>query len=92
MDKLKKPILTEKSISLLEKRQYTFELDKNITKSEAKKMIERHFQVKVIHINSYYLPINKKIRKNIGKLKRKKRMIFTLKVGDSIPFSSINMN
>nr|QXT44809.1 ribosomal protein L23 [Nitellopsis obtusa] len=90
MDKFKKPILTEKSISLLEKRQYTFELDLNITKSEAKKWIERHFEVKVIGINSYCLPIKKRVKTHIGKRKRKKRMIFTLKVGNSIPFSSIN--
>nr|APP89420.1 ribosomal protein L23 [Nitella hyalina] len=91
MDKIKKPILTEKSISLLGKRQYTFEVDINVTKWQAKKWMEKHFKIRIRSIKSYYVPIkNKKNKTNIGKRKRRKRMIFNLQVGNSIPISSIN--
>ncbi len=53
MDEMKYPLLTEKTIRLLEKNQYTFDVDKKSTKTEIKKWIEGFFGVKVIRMNSH---------------------------------------
>ncbi len=46
-------------IRLLEKNQYTFDVDKKSTKTEIKKWIEGLFSVKVIRMNSHW-PSGKK--------------------------------
>jgi large subunit ribosomal protein L23 len=86
MDEMKYSVLTEKTIRLLEKNQYTFDVDKKSTKTEIKKWIEGFFDVKVIRMNSHR-PLKKKRRIGpiIGHLVRYKRMIITLRSGYSIP-------
>ena len=39
-DVVKKPIITEKSMKLVEKGQYTFEVSRKATKSDVKKAVE----------------------------------------------------
>nr|YP_009987963.1 ribosomal protein L23 [Phlegmariurus phlegmaria]QNL17773.1 ribosomal protein L23 [Phlegmariurus phlegmaria] len=86
MDKVKKPILTEKTIRLLEKKQYSFDVDLNFNKTEVKNWIENFFNVKVKAINSHRSPVKKKYAGSIvTHLVRYKRMIITLKTGYSIP-------
>jgi len=60
MDEIKYPVLTEKTIRLLEKNQYTFNVDQKSTKTEMKKWIESFFNVKVKAINSHIPPKKKK--------------------------------
>lgn len=88
MDKIKYRPIGMKTISLLEKRQYTFDVDMKATKIEVKNWIENFFNVKIIGMNSYR-PHKKKKRIGylIGYPVRYKRMIVTLKNGDSIPLS-----
>nr|UTJ90102.1 ribosomal protein L23 [Actinostachys digitata] len=77
MNKLKTQILTGKSIRLLERNQYTFEVDAESTKIEIKDWIENSFATKVKNINSYWLPVkNQKGKKNYRTYC--KRIIITL--------------
>nr|QWW92314.1 ribosomal protein L23 [Rhaphidolejeunea foliicola] len=89
MDQIKYPILTEKTIGLLEKNQYSFNVDINSNKTEIKKWIELFFKVQVLSINSHRLP---KKKKKVGIIKgypvQYKRMIIKLKSGYSIPLFS----
>ena len=39
MDEVKYPVLTEKTIRLLEKNQYTFDVNQKSTKTQIKKMV-----------------------------------------------------
>nr|QWW92584.1 ribosomal protein L23 [Amphidium sp. 49156] len=89
MDEIKYPVLTEKTIRLLEKNQYTFDVNHKSTKTQIKKWIEDFFNVKVKAINSHILPEEKKrIGPIIGHSIRYKRMIITLQSGYSIPLFS----
>nr|YP_009668020.1 ribosomal protein L23 [Jubula hutchinsiae]QCW58795.1 ribosomal protein L23 [Jubula hutchinsiae] len=89
MDQIKYPILTEKTISLLEKNQYNFDVNIKSTKTEIKKWIELFFNVQVISINSHKLPRKKKkIGTKTGYAVQYKRMIIKLKPGYSIPLFS----
>ena len=89
MDKIGYPILTEKTIRLLEKNQYSFDVDVRSDKTEIKKWIESFFGVKVAGINSHRLPKKgKRIGAVTGYTIRYKRMIITLKSGYSIPLFS----
>lgn len=89
MDKIGYPVLTEKTIRLLEKNQYSFDVNVNSDKREIKKWIELFFNVKVTGINSHRLPEKKKkIGSITGYTTRYKRMIIRLKSGYSIPLFS----
>jgi len=88
MDKIKYRPIGMKAIRLLEKRQYTFDVDIKATKTEVKRWVEGFFSVKVVGMNSHRPP---KKKKRIGYITgypvRYKRMIVTLKLGNSIPLS-----
>nr|YP_010445024.1 ribosomal protein L23 [Schizaea sprucei]UTJ90507.1 ribosomal protein L23 [Schizaea sprucei] len=84
MDKLKNQVFTEKSIRLLEKNQYTFDIDAESTKREIKDWIEKFPAVKIENINSYRIPP----KRQKGKFKFRvchKRIIVTLQKNHSIP-------
>ena len=51
-DVIKRPIITEKSSALVEKLQYTFEVDPKATKTEIKDGIEKIFKVNVVEIRT----------------------------------------
>nr|YP_008965073.1 ribosomal protein L23 [Agathis dammara]BAO19757.1 ribosomal protein L23 [Agathis dammara]BCK52030.1 ribosomal protein L23 [Agathis dammara] len=79
-------VLTEKSIRLLEKNQYTLNVDSGSTKTRIKNWIELFFNVRVIAINSYRPPEKRgKIGRIMRRRMRSRRMIITLKPGYSIP-------
>lgn len=89
MDKIGNPVLTEKTIRLLEKNQYSFDVNVQSDKREIKNWIELFFGVKVKDINSHRLPNKKKkIGAITGYTVHYKRMIITLKSGYSIPLFS----
>jgi large subunit ribosomal protein L23 len=89
MDKIGYPVLTEKTIRLLEKNQYSFDVNVKSNKTEIKRWIELFFNVKVSGINSHRLPKKKKkIGALTGYTTQYKRMIITLKSGYSIPLFS----
>nr|YP_009531720.1 ribosomal protein L23 [Leiosporoceros dussii]AXZ70930.1 ribosomal protein L23 [Leiosporoceros dussii] len=86
MDKVKYPVLTEKTIRLLERNQYSFDVDSRATKTEIKQWIQSFFNVKVIAMNSHRPPKKKKrVGPVLGYPVRYKRMIITLQSNYSIP-------
>src|SRR5674536_96361 len=51
-DILKKPLITEKSTSLLQDNKYTFKVDPDANKTEIKQAVESIFKVKVDKVNT----------------------------------------
>jgi large subunit ribosomal protein L23 len=86
IDLIKYPVLTEKTVRLIESNQYTFDVDLRLTKVQIKKLIEELFEVKIIAVNSHRLP---RRQKRLGLAKgyknQYKRVIITLKPGNVIP-------
>jgi len=65
---VKYPSLTEKSINLYGDRQYTFVVDRSLTKIQIKYIIEKIFNVNIIQVNTSNLPVKtKRVGKFIGK-------------------------
>lgn len=61
IDALKYPImLTEKAIVQMEENKYSFDVDGKLSKKEIKALIEHHFDVKVLRINTHRPPRKKK--------------------------------
>lgn len=57
LDLLQYPVLNTKKVScLINKNQYTFEIDKKLSKPQIKKLIEEFFKIKVLAINTHRLP------------------------------------
>lgn len=82
---VKYPCITEKSVGLYGTRKYTFIVDKSLTKTKIKFVIEKIFNVSVIKVNSCNLPIKKRrVGKFIGKRSSYKKAYISLKEGDSI--------
>nr|AWI68342.1 ribosomal protein L23 [Pediastrum duplex] len=85
---IKYPVRTEKAFTAMFKnQQYTFDVDPRLTKSQIKKLFEDLFQVNIVSINTH-IPPRKKVRVGTvqGYRPRLKRVIFTLKKGQSIQF------
>ena len=82
---IKYPILTEKTIRLIEQNQYSFVVDRKATKLSIKTAIEELFDVNVLSVRTAVQPIKKKrVGKFIGKKARHKRAIIRLAPEDSI--------
>nr|AGW96803.1 ribosomal protein L23 [Ipomoea amnicola] len=79
MDGIKYAVLTDKSIRLLGKNKYTFNIESRATKIGIKLSIELFFGVKVKDVNSYRLPAKSR---RMGQTMR--RVIITLQPGYSI--------
>ena len=85
LDIVKYPILTEKTIRLIEQNQYSFAVDPTADKSSVKSSVEKLFDVKVVSVNTSLLPLKKRrVGKYIGKKARYKRAIVKLESEDSI--------
>jgi large subunit ribosomal protein L23 len=94
VDLVKYPVITEKTyLSLYKNRQYTFDIDKRLTKTQIKKLFSSLFKVNVIAVNTH-IPPRKKIRVGMAQGFRPtyKRAIITLKEGDSINYNLTNIN
>ena len=84
---VKYPILTEKTIQLLQSNQYSFAVDKRATKISIKAAIEELFDVKVVSVNTSLRPLKRRrVGKFIGEKARHKRAIVTLAPENSITF------
>ena len=85
IDFVKYPIITEKSTNLLEKNQYTFLVDKQITKPEIKKVLEFLFDVNVTKVSVQKLPLkSKRIGLNFGYKTQYKKAIIRLRKTEKI--------
>lgn len=78
-----KPIISEKSLSLSKKGQYTFRVGTNLGKEEIKKAVEKVFNTKVSRISSRRVVGKKKSLRNrkIVKLADWKKVIVSLSSG-----------
>jgi large subunit ribosomal protein L23 len=89
IDLVKYPVITEKSYkALYNNRQYTFDIDKRLTKIQIKKLFFALFNVNVIAVNTH-IPPRKKIRVGMAQGFRPtyKRAIITLQKGESINYN-----
>nr|WGT92324.1 ribosomal protein L23 [Desmotetra delicata] len=87
VDLVKYPVITEKTyVALFKNRQYTFDVDLRLNKSQIKKLFESLFNVDVVSINTH-IPPRKKLRVGIaqGFRPRYKRALITLKEGQVLP-------
>lgn len=85
IDLIKYPLLTEKTIKLIEQNQYCFAVDSHATKLLVKKAVEQLFQVKVLSVNTSLQAVKKRrVGKFIGKKSQYKRAVVTLAPEDSI--------
>lgn len=90
VDLIKYPVITEKSyIALFKNKQYTFDVDLRLTKPQIKTLFKQLFDVNVISINTHRPP-RRKVRVGLaqGYKARYKRVIITLKEGQSINFDA----
>ncbi len=82
---LKRPVVSEKSMALMEENKYTFLVDPKANKIEIKKAIEEIFKVNVIDVRT--MSVKGKLKrqgKYVGYTSDKKKAIVTLKAGDKI--------
>ncbi|GAA4547938.1 50S ribosomal protein L23 [Pseudonocardia xishanensis] len=78
-DILLAPVVSEKSYSLLDGKQYTFEVHPDANKTQIKIAVEKVFGVKVTSVNTLNRPGKRKRSKTgYGKRKDTKRAIVTL--------------
>ena len=79
-DVIRKPIITEKTMGLMEEKKYTFEVAADANKVEIKKAIEEIFGVKVASVNVMnVLGKYKGMGVHVGKRPDWKKAIVTLK-------------
>ena len=84
-DIIKKPVITERSMSGIAESKYVFEVATYANKVEIKKAIEEIFGVKVASVNTVKLPGKwKRMGVHTGKTSAKKKAIVTL-TADSKP-------
>jgi large subunit ribosomal protein L23 len=82
---VKYPLLTEKSINLYGDRRYTFIVDRSLTKTKIKYILEKIFKVSIIAVNTCILPTKtRRVGKFLGKKPLYKKAYVKLKEGDTI--------
>ncbi|KYD20719.1 Ribosomal protein L23 [Caldibacillus debilis GB1] len=78
-DIIKRPVITEKSMSALENKKYTFEVDVRANKTQVKQAVEEIFGVKVAAVNIMnYKGKRKRMGRYTGYTNRRKKAIVTL--------------
>jgi len=89
-DVIIKPIVSEKSYSLIDMGKYTFEVDPRSNKTEIKYAIESIFKVQVASVNTLNrVGKTRRTKFGLGKRKDTKRAIVTLKSGTIDIFTNV---
>lgn len=84
-DVLIKPLVSEKSMGLMEDQKYVFIVDKNANKVEIKYAVQELFKVSVLNVTTMIVRGKmKRMGRYIGKRPDRKKAIVTLKPGDKI--------
>lgn len=84
-DILRRPVVTEKSMSLLAENKYTFIVDPKATKADVKRAVESLFKVKVVSVNTMRVKGKiKRVRRAPGRTPELKKAIVTLRPEDKI--------
>ncbi|GAC1361627.1 MAG: 50S ribosomal protein L23 [Ktedonobacteraceae bacterium] len=87
---LRKGIITEKSVKLQEKNQYTFQVAIKATKIDIRRAVEELFNVKVLSVNTMRMPGKPRLIRRRGAAPRPvearewKKAIVTLAEGQTI--------
>ncbi len=78
-DVIRRPLITEKSMSDIAEGKYTFVVDKKANKTEIKNALEKIFDVKVAKVNTMNMTgKQKRMGANVGKRADWKKAIVTL--------------
>ena len=86
-DVIKKPIITESTMALLEEGKYVFVVAKEANKIEIAKAVSTIFNVKVESVNTVnVLGKVKRMGRNLGKRSDYKKAIVKLAAGETIEF------
>jgi large subunit ribosomal protein L23 len=86
-DVIIKPVISEKSYTAIDNRQYTFMVDPRCNKSEIKDAVENVFDVRVTRVNTLRTkgkPRSRGLTK--GRTATGKKAVVTLAEGDKIEF------
>ncbi|MEW5952258.1 MAG: 50S ribosomal protein L23 [Bacillota bacterium] len=84
-DIIKKPLVTEKSMDLVQENKYTFIVDPKANKVEIRKAVEELFKVKVTSVNTMNVKGKlKRVRNILGRTPDRKKAIVTVRDGDKI--------
>ncbi|MEI7654092.1 MAG: 50S ribosomal protein L23 [Actinomycetota bacterium] len=87
MSILVRPVVSEKTYTLMDRNVYTFVVDSSATKIDVRNAVEQAFNVKVLKVNTLNRK-GKSVRNRrtgvVGHKSDTKRAIVTLKPGDSI--------
>ncbi|KLU67496.1 MULTISPECIES: 50S ribosomal protein L23 [Desulfosporosinus] len=82
---LKSPVISEKSVGLVEENKYSFWVNPAANKIEIKAAVEKMFKVSVVEIRTINVRGKmKRVGKYAGKTPNRKKAIATLKAGDRI--------
>lgn len=82
---IKKPLLSDKTVGLINNNQYSFLVDRKANKPEIKLVIEKLFNVKVKKVNTISQPTKtRRIGRFIGTRTRFKKAIVTLEANQKI--------
>ena len=86
-DIILRPVISEKSYTLLDHNKYTFEVHTKAKKTEIRQAIEEIFGVKVTAVNTIRIPPKPK-RQGLSKghTPARKKAVVTLAEGDTIEF------
>lgn len=88
-DVLIRPMVSEKSLMMMEENKYSFIVDKDANKIEIKHAVEKLFNVKVVDVTTRIIKGKiKRMGRTQGKRPDTKRAIVTLAEGDSIAIFS----
>jgi large subunit ribosomal protein L23 len=80
-----RPIISERTMGLVEENKYAFYVDKRANKVEIKKAVEELFEVSVEAVNTANITgKNKRMGKTSGRTPDRKKAIVTLKPGSKI--------
>ena len=89
-DVIIRPIVSEKSYTLIDQGKYTFEVHPDSNKTEIKLAIEKIFDVKVASVNTLNRQgKSRRTRFGMGRRKDTKRAIVTLSQGSIDIFTSV---
>lgn len=84
-DVLKKPVVSERSMAMLEDNKYTFYVDPKANKIEIKNAVEELFNVTVLNVNTMSVKgKEKRMGRYVGRTADRKKAIVKLKAGDKI--------
>ena len=82
-----RPLITEKSTTLMAEGKYVFEVAKSANKIEIAKAISQIFKVKVASVNTINVEGKvKRMGRSVGKRSDYKKAIVKLAAGDTIEF------